>query len=265
LLESELFGHEKGAFTGAVARKDGRFMLANGGTLFLDEIGEISPMVQMKLLRFLQEHEFERVGGTQTLRVDVRIIAATNRSLPARIVEGTFREDLYYRLNVVALEMPSLRARASDIPALARHFVERYARDNGKLVEGISESAMELLVAYDWPGNVRELQNAMERAVVLASGSVVEPRFLPPQIRPIVTTVTAPQIPGATLAEIERYAILETLKATGGSKSRAAEILGICTRTIHYRLHHYNGATPSGVNVLEELDTLGPAIDDSKS
>jgi DNA-binding NtrC family response regulator len=156
LLESELFGHERGSFTGAMARKDGRFQLADGGTLFLDEIGEISPSIQVKLLRFLQEHEFERVGGTQTIRVDVRVIAATNRNLTEEVAKGRFREDLYYRLNVVALEMPPLRERRSDIPALAKFFLDRYVKDNGKAIDGFAPETLELLAAYDWPGNVRE-------------------------------------------------------------------------------------------------------------
>ncbi len=251
LLESELFGHERGAFTGAIARKDGRFQLADHGTLFLDEIGDISPTIQVKLLRFLQEYEFERVGGTQTNHVDVRVIAATNRNLKKRIEDGLFREDLYYRLNVVSVEMPSLRARSSDVPALVLHFIERFSRANDKIVEGITQEAMELLVAYDWPGNVRELENAIERAVVLACGPMIELRLLPPHIRPVRST-GAPAIPGATLAEIERYAILETLKLTGGSKARAAQILGISTRTIHYRLHEYQEAPHSGVDALRD-------------
>ena len=161
LLESELFGHERGAFTGAMARKDGRFSLADGGTLFLDEIGEISPSIQVKLLRFLQEHEFERVGGTQTLRVDVRIIAATNRNLVEEVAKGRFREDLFYRLNVVALEMPPLRDRRTDVPALAKFFLDKYSRENGKTIEGFAPETLELLASYDWPGNVRELENAI--------------------------------------------------------------------------------------------------------
>jgi DNA-binding NtrC family response regulator len=252
LLESELFGHERGSFTGAMARKDGRFQLADGGTLFLDEIGEISASIQVKLLRFLQEHEFERVGGTQTIRVDVRVIAATNRDLPEEIARGRFREDLYYRLNVVAIEMPPLRDRRSDIPALAKFFLDRYARDNAKSIEGFSPEAIELLTAYDWPGNVRELENAVERAVVLCNGPLIEPRQLPPNVRPKVAPAGMPGIPGATMAEVERYAILETMKATGGSTSKAAEILGISPRTIQYRLHEYNAAPRSEVEVVRK-------------
>jgi DNA-binding NtrC family response regulator len=250
LLESELFGHEKGSFTGAMARKDGRFSLADGGTLFLDEIGEISPAIQVKLLRFLQEHEFERVGGTQTIRVDVRIIAATNRNLLEEIAKGRFREDLYYRLNVVSLEMPSLRERRSDIPALVNFFIDRYAKDNGKAIESCAPEALERLMNYNWPGNVRELENAIERAVVLSSGSLIESKQLPASITPMPAPSGMPVIPGATMTEVERYTILETLKATGGSTSRAAEILGISPRTIQYRLHDYNAAPKSDVAVV---------------
>ena len=252
LLESELFGHERGAFTGAVGRKDGRFSLADGGTLFLDEIGEIAPTIQVKLLRFLQEHEFERVGGTQTLKVDVRVIAATNKNLQEEVAKGKFREDLFYRLNVVALEMPALRERRSDIPALARFFVDRYAKENGKAIDGIAPEALELMMAYDWPGNVRELENAVERAVVLAPGKMIDARQLPSSIRPTTIQPGAPAIPGATMAELERYAILETLKSTGGSTSQAAEILGISTRTIQYRLHEYNDAPRSDVAAVKK-------------
>jgi len=253
LLESELFGHEKGSFTGAMARKDGRFSLADGGTLFLDEIGEISPSLQVKLLRFLQEHEFERVGGTQTIQVDVRVIAATNRHLKEEVARGRFREDLYYRLNVVNIETPPLRERRSDVPAIAKFFLDRYAKENAKPIETISQQALELLVAYDWPGNVRELENAIERAVVLASGTELEARQLPAGVRP-VATAGIPMIPGATMAEIERFAILETMKAAGGSTSKAAEILGISARTIQYRLHEYQAAPRSDVKVVQSKD-----------
>ena len=251
LLESELFGHERGAFTGAVARRDGRFQLADGGTLFLDEIGEISPSLQVKLLRFLQEHEFERVGSGQTIRVDVRVIAATNRNLAEEVARGRFREDLFYRLNVVAVELPPLRDRRSDIPTLAKFFVDRYAKDNGRTIEGLSSDALDVLTAYDWPGNVRELENAIERAVVMAPGPLIERRHLPASVRPSQRAEGgAPPIPGSTLAEIERYAILETLRATGGSTSKAAEALGISVRTVQYRLHEYNAAPRSEIEAV---------------
>jgi DNA-binding NtrC family response regulator len=253
LLESELFGHERGAFTGAVARRDGRFQQAHGGTLFLDEIGEISPALQVKLLRFLQEHEFERVGGGQTIRVDVRIVAATNRDLQEEVTRGRFREDLFYRLNVVSLHMPSLRERKTDIPMLAKFFLNRFAKENGKAVTELAPETLALLVAHDWPGNVRELENAIERAVVMAQGPAVEPRHLPANVRPATPLQPGmPPIPGSTLAQLERYAITETLRATGGSTSKAAEMLGVSVRTIQYRLHEYNAAPRSEVDALDK-------------
>ncbi len=254
LLESELFGHERGAFTGAVARKEGRFSLADGGTLFLDEIGEISPSIQVKLLRFLQEHEFERVGGTETLKVDVRVIAATNRNLADEIAKGRFREDLFYRLNVVAIEMPALRDRPSDIAALAEFFLVKYAKANNKTIDKLSIETLELMTSYHWPGNVRELENAIERAVVLTTGTTVETRVLPTTVRPAAMSIAAgaPAIPGSTMEELERYAILETMKVTGGSTSKAAEILGISPRTIQYRLHQYNEAPRSDLAVVQK-------------
>jgi DNA-binding NtrC family response regulator len=248
LLESELFGHERGSFTGAVARRDGRFQQAHGGTLFLDEIGEISPAIQVKLLRFLQEHEFERVGGNQTIKVDVRVVAATNRDLLARVKQGLFREDLYYRLNVVSIEMPALRTRVSDIPLLATHFLARYAKENGKPITGFADAALERLTRYHWPGNVRELENAIERAVVVCRADKVRPEDLSSAIVPAQTAEGAPPIPGTTLAELERYAILKTLEQTGGATSRAAEMLGISPRKIQYKLHEY-AAGLSGAEV----------------
>jgi DNA-binding NtrC family response regulator len=246
ILESELFGHERGAFTGAMARRDGRFQQADGGTLFLDEIGEISPAIQIKLLRFLQEREFERVGGNQTIKVDVRIVAATNRDLAQRVREGRFREDLYYRLNVVTIEMPPLRARPSDIPLLATHFLRKYSSENGKELRGFSDDALERLVRYDWPGNVRELENAVERAVVICRADEIRPQDLSPTITSAHASQPdgMPPIPGSTLAEIEKYAILKTLEQVGGSTSRAAEKLGISARKIQYRLHEYSDGSP---------------------
>jgi two-component system response regulator HydG len=246
LLESELFGHERGSFTGAMTRRDGRFFQANGGTLFLDEIGEISPAVQVKLLRFLQEREFERVGGNQTISVDVRVIAATNRNLKEMITAGKFREDLYYRLNVINLEMPALRVRPSDIPLLASHFLRKYATENAKEIGSFSGEAMERLTTYAWPGNVRELENVVERAVVLAQSGQITSADLPPQLVPAAGGQVGPQIPGATMDEIEHYAITKTLEATGGSTSRASEILNISIRKIQYKLHEYQSAPKSG-------------------
>ena len=239
LLESELFGHERGAFTGAVGRRDGRFKQADGGTLFLDEIGEVSAAVQVKLLRFLQEKTFERVGGNETLKVDVRVIAATNRDLGAEIKKGTFREDLFYRLNVVTVELPPLRERKSDVPALASFFLRRYAAENGKHIETLSDDAIATLREYTWPGNVRELENAIERAVVLCDGPVVQKSHLPSSVVPAEDRGAAPPIPGTTIADLERYAILKTLEACGGSTSKAATVLGVSPRKIQYKLHEY--------------------------
>jgi len=256
LLESELFGHERGAFTGAIGRREGRFYQADGGTLFLDEIGEISPNIQVKLLRFLQEREFERVGGNQTVKVDVRIVAATNKNLLALVKEGKFREDLYYRLNVVSIEMPPLRARVEDIPLLAVHFLRKYAAENGKEeVRGFTDEALAALVHYPWPGNVRELENAVERAVVICRGNEVRVQDFIPTITTASaapTTGSGPLVPGATMAELERHAILKTLEHVGGATTKAAEILGISPRTIQYRLREYAGVPRSGKTVLAE-------------
>ncbi len=244
LLESELFGHERGAFTGAVARREGRFKQADGGTLFLDEIGEIPLGTQVKLLRFLQEKAFERVGGNETLRVDVRIIAATNRDLSAQIRKGAFREDLFYRLNVVTIELPPLRERRGDIVPLATFFLRKYAAENGRSIERFSDEAMARISAYDWPGNVRELENVVERAVVLCDGPMVEPSHLPVTLLPHDVREGPPPIPGSTIADLERYAILKTLEACGGSTSKAAMLLGVSTRKIQYKLHEYGGGVP---------------------
>jgi DNA-binding NtrC family response regulator len=237
LLESEMFGHEKGSFTGADKRRIGRFEQANGGTLFLDEIGDISPLVQTRLLRVLQERAFERVGGNETIAADVRVIAATNRDLPAAIAEGRFREDLYYRLNVVHLEMPALRARGGDILVLASAFLRRFAAENAKPIEDFTIEARTKLLAGRWPGNVRELENAIERAVVLSDGTQIDADDLPTEERPQLHGSV--NVPGATLAEIERWAILATLEATSGSTAKAAEMLDVSVRTIQYRLHEY--------------------------
>jgi DNA-binding NtrC family response regulator len=249
LLESELFGHERGSFTGAAGRREGRFHQADGGTLFLDEIGDISPAVQVKLLRFLQEHEFERVGGNETVRVDVRVIAATNRDLKAEVARGRFREDLYYRLNVITLEMPALRERSSDVPLLASFFLQKYARDNQRAIEGFSDDALAHLRAYEWPGNVRELENVVERAVVLCTGARITAAELPPHVA-ARKEAGGVSIPGSTMEEIEHHAIVKTLEATGGSTGKAAEILGISVRKIQYKLHEYKSAPKSNVGAL---------------
>jgi DNA-binding NtrC family response regulator len=245
LLESELFGHERGSFTGAFSRREGRFKQADGGTLFLDEIGEIPAAVQVKLLRFLQERTFERVGGNETLRVDVRIIAATNRDLGAEIKKGTFREDLFYRLNVVAVELPALRDRRADVPALASFFLRRYASENGKTIETFDDDALAALLEYRWPGNVRELENVVERAVVLCDGHRIEKKHLSPTVVPAEGGEALPPIPGSTIADLERYAILKTLEACGGSTSKAATVLGVSPRKIQYKLHEYTQSAPA--------------------
>ncbi len=242
LLESELFGHERGAYTGADRKREGRFEHANGGTLFLDEIGEISLATQVKLLRVLQEREFERVGGSQTIQVDVRVIAATNRDLKEMVAAGKFREDLYYRLNVINLTLPSLRQRPSDVPALAMHFLRHYAKENDKPVKTIGDEALTLIASYTWPGNVRELENVIERAVVLAEGDSILVQHLPPELGAAARRPGVPAIPGATMDELERYAILKTMEAVGGSTSKAAEILGISVRKVQYKLQEYGAA-----------------------
>jgi DNA-binding NtrC family response regulator len=249
LLESELFGHEKGSFTGALYARAGRFEMADGGTLFLDEIGDISPPVQIKLLRFLEEREFERVGSNRTYKVDVRIVCATHRDLKKKLEDGSFREDLYYRLNVIEIHIPPLRDRGSDIPVLAHHFLKGYADANRKDIRGIADEALALLLRHSWPGNVRELENAIERAVVLANEPVLTPDHFPTLRR--ITAELAPAaangslgaaIPGSTFADIEREAILRTLEAVGGSTSRAASLLQISARKIQYKLKEYHDA-----------------------
>ncbi len=251
LLESELFGHEKGSFTGAIATRPGRFEAADGGTLFLDEIGDISLTVQVKLLRFLEEREFERVGGNKTFKVDVRIVSATHRDLTRKIADGSFREDLYYRLNVVEIRIPALRERPVDLPVLAQHFLKKYAIQNAKDVRSFSDEAMSLLLRHLWPGNVRQLENAIERAVVLTEQPVLNVSHFPtlrgalePAEHPTPSGIT---IPGSSLALIEREAILRTVESVGGSTSRAAKILGISPRKIQYKLKDYHADARSPV------------------
>jgi DNA-binding NtrC family response regulator len=243
VLESELFGHERGAFSGAYARREGRFKIADGGTLFLDEIGEISATTQVKLLRVLQERTFERVGGNETLSADVRIIAATNRNLREMVEARTFRADLYYRLNVVALEVPPLRERKKDIVPLVAHILPRLALSLGIREPEMTPAALDVLCGYDWPGNVRELENVLERAVVLSRGAAIDEAVLARELRPsqrTVATAGTPAIPGSTFAEIERHAILATYEACGRSPLKTAQILGLSPRTIHYRLREYS-------------------------
>ena len=243
LLESELFGHEKGAFTGASERRPGRFERAHGGTLFLDEIGETSPAVQVRLLRVLQEGEVERVGGTEVVRVDVRVVAATNRKLRDAVSEGSFREDLYYRLNVIEVEVPPLRLRTGDVPVLAQHFLTVFAGKNNKSMRGFSEPAMKALDSYGWPGNIRELENTVERAVVLSRSDVIGFEDLPAVVKEASGTDEAEAnaegfyIPyGTPLEEVERRIIRRTLERTGGDKKLAARLLGIAARTIYRKL-----------------------------
>jgi DNA-binding NtrC family response regulator len=255
LLESELFGHEKGAFTGAQARREGRFKQADGGTLFLDEISEIPLAMQVKLLRFLQERQFERVGGNETLTVDVRIVAATNRDLRELVKAGSFREDLFYRLNVVQIDVPPLRVRKSDIPTLAAHFLRRFAGENQRAIEGFSNEALKALLAYPWPGNVRELENAIERAVVMCSGTAIDAELLPGHGAD-TSAELGMLVPGITLDELERMAILQALEAASGSTARAAEMLGVSRRKIQYRLKEW-GLT--GV-WTQEIEASGPPL-----
>jgi Nif-specific regulatory protein len=240
IVESELFGHEKGAFTGAVKERKGRFEMADKGTIFLDEIGDLSPQIQVKLLRVLQERELERVGGTATIKVDVRLIAATNRNLEEEVRAGRFREDLYYRLNVFPLHVPPLRERKSDLVLLADHFAEKYAEKNGKLIKRISTPALDLLTSYSWPGNVRELENCMERAVILSSDMVIHSYNLPLSLQSAASTNTGPNTTlEAALSQLEKELIVEALKLCDGNMAAAARYLGITERQIGLRVHHY--------------------------
>lgn len=246
LLEAELFGYERGAFTGAIARKEGRFELAHGGTLFLDEIGEVSPTVQVKLLRVLQVGEFERLGGTKTIRADVRLIAATNINLLEAVERKAFREDLFSRLNVITITLPPLREREGDIPLLAHHFLEIFKKKNNKATDGFSPEAMDVLMRYSWPRNVRQLENAIERAVVLTRGKMIVPADLPPEILKAVNMPVSGDTPleeksisitiGTPLEAIEKKVIEETLKYSKGDKNIASKILGISSRTIYRKI-----------------------------
>jgi two-component system response regulator AtoC len=235
LLESELFGHEKGSFTGAYAQKKGKFEFANGGTLFLDEVGEMSANIQVHLLRVLEEKEFTRVGGNEPIRVDVRVISATNKDLRKAIEKQEFREDLYYRLNVVNIELPPLRERKEDVPLLAEHFLHKFAMENQKEITGFSPEAMELVLDYDWPGNVRELENAIERAVILAKDSIITIADLPQEnLSPAYSTT-----PRKNLKEVERGHIWSVLRETGENYSEAARILGISRMTLYNKAKEY--------------------------
>ena len=240
LLESELFGHEKGAFTGAIERRQGRFEQADGGTLFLDEVGEIDPSVQVKILRVLEERRFERVGGSESIDVDVRLIAATNRDLKTMVDAGDFREDLYYRLYVIAIQMPPLRDRRTDIPLLVNHYLATFNEENEKQFEGLTPDALDLLSSYEWPGNVRELRNLIERMVVMARGPRLTVRDIPIQIRESTGQIVAVRKGGEhSLQEAERTMIQKALKTSNGNRTRAAELLGISRRTLHRKINEY--------------------------
>jgi DNA-binding NtrC family response regulator len=239
LLESELFGHEKGAFTGAIARKRGRFELANQGTIFLDEIGEISLQMQVKLLRVIQQREFERVGGENAIKVDVRIISATNKNLKEETEAGNFREDLYYRLDVVSILVPPLRERKDDIPLMTHKFIEEFARENEKKVEGITNGALQALVSYRWPGNVRELRNVIESIVVLTKNKIITEQDIPPYITAKDEQSSLRLQAGISLPDAEKELILFTLENSGGNKTRTAETLKIGRKTLHRKLAEY--------------------------
>jgi DNA-binding NtrC family response regulator len=242
LMESELFGHERGAFTGADRRREGCFELANGGSLLLDEIGEMKPELQAKLLRVLEESKLRRLGGSAEVAVDVRVMAATNRNLDASIKEGRFREDLYYRLNVFAIELPPLCERAEDIPALVDHFLRELKQPEGKNITGVDAECLEVLKSYRWPGNVRQLRNVIERALIVSRGPLITVADLPPEMKRTTGSSSSFELRlGISLDEAERELIMRTIEYTGGNKSRAAEVLGISLKTLYNRLERYQG------------------------
>jgi two-component system, NtrC family, response regulator HydG len=256
LLESELFGYERGAFTGAAGRKEGRFELAHAGTLFLDEVADLSAVTQPKILRVLQEGEFERLGGTRTIRVDVRIVAATNQDLGQMVREKRFREDLYYRLNVITINVPPLRERREDIPLLAQHFLRVYAAKNNRRLEAFTDEAMRRLEAYAWPGNVRELENVVERGVVLARGAQVELRDLTEEVAgatPLPEGGVLVRI-GTPLAEVEQRLLEATLRITNGNKTQAAKLLGIDPKTVYRKLERHTETEGAGENLPPRSD-----------
>ena len=242
LLESELFGHEKGSFTGATERKPGRFELANEGSFFLDEVGEMSPTTQVKLLRVLQEQQFERVGGTELITVDIRIIAATNKELIKEVEASRFREDLYYRLNVVPIQLPPLRERKEDIPPLAEYFLKFYGEKNHRETVQILPESLDLMMRYDWPGNVRELENTIERGVIIARSEYLTPDELPPNIRKIAESTTrysSEVTVGSTIKEMEKEFIAQTLASVAGNRTRTAKLLGITRKTLQNKIREY--------------------------
>jgi transcriptional regulator with PAS, ATPase and Fis domain len=259
LIESEFFGHEKGAFTGALNKREGRFELAHGGTILLDEISEISPNVQAKLLRVLQERELERVGGNRTIKVDVRVIATTNRNLEQSVEKKEFRQDLFFRLNVVPIPVPPLREHREDVPYLAEEFMRRYTRKHGVNVQGFSKEALKVLTNHSWPGNVRELQNVVERAVILCGeNGVLEPETLglnrPSTPAPPQESLTVSE--DIALAELEKRHILSVLDRCKGNRTHAARILGVSIRTLRNKLHEYNGTEP-GLDENEPVQEQG--------
>jgi DNA-binding NtrC family response regulator len=265
LMESELFGHEKGAFTGAIKQTRGRFEMADGGTLLLDEISEIDPSLQAKLLRVLQEREFERIGSTQTIKVNVRIIATTNRDLQKEVEEGNFREDLFYRLNVIDIGLPSLRERKEDIPALVKNFINKFSDENGKEINGIDDGALEALMAYDWPGNVRELENYTERAVVVSRHTTLTGDDFPSKLTATQNTAAFNdniQI-GLTVHEMERRLIMKTLESCNGNRTDAAIKLGISTRTLRNKLHEYGAMDAFKENPQLNSDLQQPLMAES--
>jgi Nif-specific regulatory protein len=240
LIESELFGYEKGAFTGAEQRKKGRFELADGGTLFLDEIGDINLATQVKLLRVLQEREFERLGSTETIKVNVRLIAATNKDMERAIAAGTFREDLYYRLNVFAIFVPPLRERKADLLLLVDHFLEKFSREHKKIIKRISTPAIDMLMSYHWPGNVRELENTLERAVLMCDGQVIHGHHLPPSLQTAEASGTVNRVSlGDAVAGFEKDLIQDALKTTRGNRAKAARLLDTTERVLNYKVRKY--------------------------
>jgi two-component system, NtrC family, response regulator HydG len=242
LMESELFGHERGAFTGADRRREGCFELANGGTLLLDEIGEMKPELQAKLLRVLEEGKLRRLGGSSEVTIDVRVLAATNRNLETAIKEGRFREDLYYRLNVFAIELPALCERADDIPSLVDHFLHELKPPEGKTISGIEAECLEVLKSYRWPGNVRQLRNVIERALIVTRGPLITVTDLPADMKRSGGSSSSFELRlGMSLDDVERELIVRTIEYTGGNKSRAAEVLGISLKTLYNRLERYQG------------------------
>jgi DNA-binding NtrC family response regulator len=242
LMESELFGHERGAFTGADRRREGCFELANGGTLLLDEIGEMKPELQAKLLRVLEESKLRRLGGSTEVTIDVRVLAATNRNLDVSIKEGRFREDLYYRLNVFAIELPALSERAEDIPGLVDHFLGELKQPEGKNITGVDAECLEVLKSYRWPGNVRQLRNVIERALIVSRGPLITIADLPPDMKRTTGSSASLELRlGMSLDDVERELIMRTIDFTGGNKSRAAEVLGISLKTLYNRLERYQG------------------------